>query len=212
MLMVSVFFTMAGIYIIIRFSFIYGAQVIGWETHVRNIMFIVVQISAAVGAIGFGLVQDRIGAKPTYIISLLLWIVAIIFIFGTPQLTEWANQRLEVNLEAQYVFLVVGSLAGASLGSSQSAGRALVGIFSPQSKAAEFFGFWGMSSKLAAVFGILGLGVLQGLVGLHLSILFCLLLFGMAVLACLPLDQARGRRKADAWEAAEARGAVSPRG
>jgi len=203
LLMVSVFFTMAGIYIIITFSFIYGAQVIGWETHVRNIMFIVVQISAAVGAIAFGVIQDRIGAKFAYIASLLLWIVAIAFIFATPQLTVWANSSFDLRLEAQYVFLVVGSLAGASLGSSQSAGRALVGIFSPQSKAAEFFGFWGMSSKLAAVFGILGLGLLQGIFGLHLSILFCLLLFVLAVLACLPLNQARGRRAAEDWEAQE---------
>jgi MFS transporter, UMF1 family len=203
LLMVSVFFTMAGIYIIITFSFIYGAQVIGWETHVRNIMFIVVQISAAVGAIGFGVIQDRIGAKPTYVASLLLWIVAITCIFATPQLTAWANRTFEVMLEAQYVFLVVGSVAGASLGSSQSAGRALVGIFAPQSKAAEFFGFWGMSSKLAAVLGILGLGLLQGLIGLHASILFCRLLFALAVLACLPLNQSRGRRAAEEWEAQE---------
>ncbi len=203
LLMVSVFFTMAGIYIIITFSFIYGAQVIGWETHVRNIMFIVVQISAALGALAFGVIQDRIGAKPAYIASLLLWTVAIGCIFATPQLTAWANRAFDLALQAQYVFLVVGSLAGASLGSSQSAGRALVGIFSPQSKAAEFFGFWGVAAKLAAVTGILGLGVLQGLVGLHASILFCLLLFGLAVLACLPLNQARGRRAAEEWEAHE---------
>jgi UMF1 family MFS transporter len=203
LLMVSVFFTMAGIYIIITFSFIYGAQVIGWENHVRNIMFIVVQISAAAGALAFGVIQDRIGAKPAYICSLLLWIVAIAFIFATPQLTVWANITFDMSMQAQYVFLVVGSLAGASLGSSQSAGRALVGIFSPQSKAAEFFGFWGMSSKMAAVVGILGLGVLQGLFGLHLSILFCLLLFVLAVLACLPLNQARGRQTAEDWEAHE---------
>jgi UMF1 family MFS transporter len=199
LLMVSVFFTMAGIYIIITFSFIYGAQVIGWETRVRDIMFIVVQISAAVGAIGFGVLQDRIGAKPAYVTSLLLWIVAIALIFATPQLTALANRQLGLNWEAQYVFLVVGSLAGASLGSSQSAGRALVGIFSPESKAAEFFGFWGMSSKLAAVFGILGLGLLQRSIGLHASILFCLLLFVLAVVACLPLNQARGQQAAEAW-------------
>ena len=174
---------------------------IGWETRVRDIMFIVVQISAALGAIAFGVLQDRVGAKPAYVSSLCLWIVAIACIFGTPQITRAANDWFGWTLEAQYVFLVVGSLAGASLGSSQSAGRALVSIFSPESKAAEFFGFWGMSAKLAAVFGILGLGLLQQLVGLHMSILFCLLLFVLAVIACLPLDQARGQRAAEAWQA-----------
>jgi MFS transporter, UMF1 family len=200
LLMVSVFFAMAGIYIIITFSFIYGAQVIGWESHVRNIMFIVVQISAAVGALGFGYVQDRIGAKPTYIVSLLMWIVAITCIYATPQFTDLANRWLGVSWQAQHVFLVVGSLAGASLGSSQSAGRALVGIFSPRDKAAEFFGFWGTASKLAAVVGILGLGLLQAAVGLHAAILFCIALFFLAVLACLPLNQPRGRLAAEDWE------------
>jgi MFS transporter, UMF1 family len=200
LLMLSIFFAMAGIYIIITFSFIYGAQVIGWEARVRDIMFIVVQISAAVGAIGFGYIQDRIGAKPTYIISLLMWIAAITCIYATPQFTELVNDRFGVRWEAQYVFLVVGSLAGASLGSSQSAGRALVGIFSPGNKAAEFFGFWGTASKLAAVFGILGLGLLQAVFGLHTAILFCIALFALAVLSCAPLDQARGRRAAEDWE------------
>jgi MFS transporter, UMF1 family len=201
LLMLSIFFAMAGIYIIITFSFIYGAQVIGWEARVRDIMFIVVQVSAAVGAIGFGYIQDRIGAKPTYIISLLMWIAAITCIYATPQFTELVNDWFGVRWEAQYVFLVVGSLAGASLGSSQSAGRALVGIFSPRNKAAEFFGFWGTASKLAAVFGILGLGLLQAVFGLHTAILFCIALFALAVLSCAPLNQARGRRAAEDWEA-----------
>jgi MFS transporter, UMF1 family len=200
LLMVSVFFAMAGIYIIITFSFIYGAQVIGWDAGVRNLMFIVVQIFATVGALGFGLLQDRVGAKPTYIASLMLWIVAISAIYATPQLTVLANSLFGVQWEAQYVFLIVGCLAGTSLGSSQSAGRALVGVLSPRNKAAEFFGLWGLSSKLAAVFGILGLGLLQTLVGLQVAILFCAGLFALAVVACLPLDPHRGREAAEAWE------------
>ncbi len=200
LMMVSIFFAMAGIYIIITFSFIYGAQVIGWDSGVRNIMFVIVQIAAVAGALGFGWVQDRIGARVTYIMTLLLWIVTISCIYATPQVTALANRLFGVDWEAQYVFLVVGSLAGASLGSSQSAGRALVGYLSPRDKAAEFFGFWGMAAKLAAVFGILGLGLLQSLVGLHASILFCILLFAVAIVVCLPLDQQRGRRAAEHWE------------
>ncbi|HRP35262.1 MAG TPA: MFS transporter, partial [Gammaproteobacteria bacterium] len=53
-LLLSTFFAMSGIYIIITYAFIYGAQVIGWEEHIRTLMFIIVQITAAVGALGFG--------------------------------------------------------------------------------------------------------------------------------------------------------------
>ena len=198
-LLVSIFFMMAGIYIIISFSFIYGAQVIGWDEHVRVIMFVTVQITAAIGALTFGFLQSRIGARRTYLITLGLWMAAILAIWQTPLLTDAVRAVFKVEWEAQYVFLFAGSLAGLSLGSAQSAGRALVGVLTPNGKAAEFFGFWGTSSKLAAVFGILGLGLLQAWLGLATAIVFCLVLFAVAMITVLPVDEHRGRRVADGW-------------
>ncbi len=198
-LLISVFFMMAGIYIIVSFSFIYGSQVIGWEEHVRVMMFVTVQITAAIGALGFGFIQSRIGARRTYLITLSLWIAAILAIWQTPLLTDVARALFQVEWEAQYVFLFAGILSGLSLGSSQSAGRALVGILTPNGKAAEFFGFWGTASKLAAVFGILGLGLLQAWLGLATAIVFCLLLFAAAMLTVLPVDEHRGSELADRW-------------
>lgn len=197
--LISLLFSMAGVYIIIAFAFIYGAQVIGWEESVRNIMFIIVQITAAVGALGFGFLQDKLGAKRTYQMTLALWVIAILSIWATPELTEWVNSRFAREWQAQYVFLVVGCLAGLSLGSSQSASRALVGVFSPLQKSAEFFGFWGLANKLAGVFGIVMLGVLQTLVGLQASILLCVALFMIAMLICAGVNEQRGRDAASAW-------------
>lgn len=199
-LLVSVFFAMAGIYIIIAFSFIYGAQVIGWDEEVRVFMFITVQITAAVGAVGFGWLQSHIGARTTYIITLVLWLLAILAIWQTPALTALIHRLFGVSWEAQYVFLLAGFLAGASLGSSQSATRALVGVMAPRDKAAEFFGFWSMSAKLAAVFGILGLGVVQWGLGLADAILFCLVLFVLAIVTVLPVNEKRGEAAAEAWQ------------
>lgn len=202
-LLVSIFFTMAGIYIIISFSFIYGSQVIGWDESVRTLMFITVQIAAAVGAIGFGFIQSRIGARTTYLISLSLWLLAILAIWQTPGLTQLAGTLLGVAWEAQYVFLFAGMLAGISLGSAQSAGRALVGVLAPRDKAAEFFGFWGTASKLAAVFGIVGLGLIQWVLGLANAILFCLVLFVVAIITVLPVNEARGSKVAEDWREQE---------
>jgi MFS transporter, UMF1 family len=198
-LLVAIFFSMAGISIIITFAFIYGAQVIGWDPHIRNAMFIVVQITAAAGAVIFGLIQDRLGAKVTFMMTLGLWVVAIIAIYATPQLAVTLGATLAIDVHPQQVFLVVGCLAGLSLGSSQSAGRALVGILAPRGKQAEFFGFWGLASKLAAVFGILGLGLLQAVLGLHNAILFCIFLFLAAMVAAALVDQQRGRRVAETY-------------
>lgn len=199
--LVSLLFSMAGVYIIIAFAFIYGAQVIGWDESTRNLMFIIVQITAAAGALGFGFIQDRIGTKLTYQFTLVLWVAAILAIWATPQVTALLNGRFGLDWEAQHLFLFVGCLAGLSLGSSQSASRALVGLFSPTRKAAEFFGFWGLANKLAGVFGIIALGLLQTVVGLQASILLCAALFIVAILICLFVDQARGQRAAAAWEA-----------
>jgi MFS transporter, UMF1 family len=201
-LLISVFFKMAGIYIIISFSFIYGAQVIEWEERVRILMFVTVQITAAIGAVGFGLLQSVVGARRTYLMTLSLWIVAILAIWQTPWLAETAHALLGVDWQTQHVFLFAGCLSGLSLGSSQSSGRALVGALTPQGKAAEFFGFWGMASKLAAVFGILGLGILQAWLGLDTAIVFCLFLFAAAMLAVLPVDEERGGEVADRFREA----------
>ncbi|TVS10320.1 MAG: MFS transporter, partial [Wenzhouxiangella sp.] len=198
-LLVSIFFLMAGIYIIISFSFIYGSQVIGWDEEVRILMFVTVQITAAIGALGFGLFQGRIGARRTYLMTLSLWLAAILAIWQTPLLTDLAGKAFGVDWEAQYVFLFAGVLSGLSLGSSQSAGRAMVGMLTPNGKAAEFFGFWGTASKLAAVFGILGLGLLQAAFGLATAILFCLFLFAAAIVTVLTVDEQRGSEVADRW-------------
>ncbi len=197
-LLLSVFFAMSGIAIIITFSFIYGAQVIGWDDRVRTLMFVIVQVTAAVGALGFGALADRIGALRTYRITLVLWMVTIGLIWGTPLLVDALARYAGIHWQAQHVFLVVGCASGLSLGSSQSATRTLVGLFSPLARSGEFFGFWGLAMRLAGFFGLLAIGLLQALLGLHTAILVCLLLFAVAWGIAARIDEQRGRRAADA--------------
>jgi MFS transporter, UMF1 family len=201
-LLVSMFFAMSGIYIIITYAFIYGAQVIGWDAEVRTLMFVIVQLTAAAGALGFGFIQDRVGAKRTYQVTLVMWMTAILLIYLTPALSGWLSVLLGRPVEAQHVFLVVGSVAGLSLGSCQSATRTLVGLFAPLSRTAEFFGFWGLSLKLAGVVGLLSIGLLQAALGLQTAVLFCVLLFGMALVISRTVDEARGRQMADSHDEA----------
>jgi len=191
-LLLSVFFAMSGIYIIITYAFIYGAQVIVWDPEVRILMFILMQITAAAGALGFGLIAHRIGVLLIYRITLIMWITAIILIFLTPIIPDIAFRLAGLNWQAQYVFLVVSCVAGLSLGSCQSTTRTLVGLFSPLSRSAEFFGFWGLSMKLAGMTGVLSIGLLQLLFGLERAILFCALLFTVAFTVSLYVNEQRG--------------------
>jgi UMF1 family MFS transporter len=195
-LFLSILFAMAGVYVIVAFSFIYGAQVVGWTESTRNLMFVVVQITALLGAVLFGAVQGWLGGRLTYALTLLLWIAAILAIYFVGPMTAALNAGLGLSLRAEQVFLFAGLLSGLSLGSSQSVGRALVGMFAPERRAAELFGFWGLFSKLAAIFGIFGVGLLQWLLGLQGAVLFCILLFVLALLPLARIDEARGVRAA----------------
>ncbi|MBK1732603.1 MFS transporter [Thiococcus pfennigii] len=201
MLLVSVLFAMSGIYIIIAYAFIYGAQVIGWDESVRTLMFVLVQLTAAAGALGFGFIQDRLGALRTYAITLVLWMVAIALIYLTPAISTGLHAAFGLDWPAQYIFLVVGCVAGTSLGACQSATRTLVGLFAPLSRSAELFGFWGMAMKLAGMLGLLAIGLVQALVGLQTAVLLCILLFALALVATRGIDEARGRALAAAHDA-----------
>ncbi len=197
--LISVFFEMAAIYIVITFTFIYGDQVVQWDEEVRILMFVVVQITAAAGALLFGFVQDKFGALRINIFILFLWFLGVLGIYGVLDITDWINNTFGTDVDQQYVFLYIGLVAGMSLGSSQSASRTLVGLFTPEEKSAEFYGFWGLFYKLAGIFGIIGLGLLQTQFGLQKSVLFCAVLFLAAIIACLFVNQKRGEEAADRY-------------
>jgi UMF1 family MFS transporter len=191
--LVAVFFAMAGLSIVISFAFIYGNQVIRWSETSRTVMFVLTQFTAAGGALLFGFIQDRIGARRTFNITLALWIITVLLIWGTTEVTSALNTVLGTSWEEQNVFLVIGCFAGIGLGSTQSASRAIVGLFCPESKAGEFFGFWGLSGKLASIVGILTLGLLQSAFGLHNAILVCAAFFLIAFVVNLLVNEKRGR-------------------
>lgn len=191
-LLLSAFFAMSGIYIIIAFTFIYGAQVIQWDESMRVYTFVTVQLTATAGAVLFGWLQDHMGSKQTYAFTLIFWVVAILLIWLTPDMTATLNDW-GFRLHMQDVFLVVAVAAGLCLGATQSASRAIVGQLTPLDRSAEFFGFWGLSHKLAAICGLVGVGVLQTWVGLQNAILLCAVFFALAWITCLPASMSRGR-------------------
>ncbi|GIX40577.1 MAG: MFS transporter [Leptospiraceae bacterium] len=193
---ISLFFSQAGLAIVISFAFIYGDQIIHWSKSTMALMFIITQFTAAFGAFIFGFLQDKIGSLRTYIYTLIIWILSIFAIYYTEELTNILNQSFSINLSIEKVFLIVGCLAGLGLGATQSAGRAIVGIFSPESKSGEFFGFWGLAGKLSSIFGLLGLGILQHYLGLKNAVLFTAILFVLSIVVAYFVNEERGKKSA----------------
>jgi len=139
-----------GVTTVVVFASIYAKKMIHLSPGELIVFFLVTQVSASVGAFIFGILQDHIGAKKTIYLTLSLWLGVI----GGAYLSA-----------GKTTFYIVGNLAGMGLGSSQSAARALVGLFSPPSKSAEFFGFWGLFWKLSTAVGPLVFGSISSLTG-----------------------------------------------
>jgi UMF1 family MFS transporter len=137
-----------GIYTVIVLAAVYAQEVMGFTTNDNIILILVVNVTAAIGAFLFGLVEDRIGSKNTVLITLLIWSAATIMAY-------FIHDRLW--------FWVVANLVGVAMGSSQSAGRAMVGLFSPAERCGEFFGLWGLATKLSAIIGPMIYGLITGI-------------------------------------------------
>ncbi len=172
-----------GIHTVIVLAAIYAQEVMGFTMRDNIVLILVVNVTAAIGAFGFGLIQDRLGSARTLIITLMIWIGALITAYL---------------VDSRAGFWVVANLVGISLGSSQSAGRALVGQFSPPERAAEFFGLWGLAGKLASVIGPLTYGVITYVShGDHrLALLSTTAFFIVGLALLMTVDERRGRRAA----------------
>ncbi len=176
-------FYQAGIQTVVALAAVYAQEAMGFTTRDTLTLILVVNITAAAGAVAFGHVQDRIGHVRTLAVTLIGWILTVSL--------AWAA-------EGPLLFWIAANLVGICLGSSQSAGRALVGYLSPPTRTAEFFGLWGFAVKLSAILGPLTYGAVTWITqGNHrVAILVTGLFFviGLAILA--GLDTERGRRAA----------------
>ena len=96
----------------ITLAAIYAEQVIGFLPQETMVLILVLNVAAAAGAFGGGHLQDRIGHKLTLGLTLLGWIATCVI----AALAATKGQ-----------FWVAATIAGLSMGSCQSVGRAMVG-------------------------------------------------------------------------------------
>jgi len=181
--LVCIVFYQAGIQTVIALAAIYAEQALGFTTKDTITLILVVNVTAAVGAFAFGNIQDRLGHVRTIALTLVLWIATT--------LIAWAASGAGL-------FWVAANLAGLCLGSSQSAGRALVGYLSPADRRAEFFGLWGLAVKLSSILGPITYGSVTWMTdGNHrLAMLATGGFFVAGLLLLAGIDVPRGRRAA----------------
>jgi UMF1 family MFS transporter len=181
--LICILFYQAGIMAVIALAAIYAQEAMKFTSTQTIVLVLVVNITAAIGAFGFGYLQDAIGHIRAMILVLIGWIIMIALAYVAEGVT---------------LFWVAANLAGLCMGAAQAAGRAIVGYLSPPARTAEFFGLWGLAVKAASIFGPLTYGIVTWLFeGNHrLGILAVGAYFVVGLILLIGIDVERGRRAA----------------
>jgi UMF1 family MFS transporter len=148
---------------VVSFASIYAKTTLQFSISELIVFFITVQSSAILGSVVFGVVTDKIGARRTILITLVLWIgVVLAAYFAT----------------SKEVFYGVGLMAGVAIGSCSSASRSFMARLVPKERATEFFGFYdGFFGKASAVLGPVVFGGLSAAFGQRVAVVMLSVFF-----------------------------------
>ncbi len=148
--LLSYFIYADGINTVIIFASIFARHTLNFSLVEILTFFLSVQSTAILGSVIFGIIADSIGQKKTLSITLLMWVAtAIGAYFCTDKIS----------------FYIIGFIAGAAMGSSQSTSRSLMSKIIPPEKKTEFFGFYSFFGKSSAILGPLVFGFVSSLTG-----------------------------------------------
>ncbi|MCB9551489.1 MAG: MFS transporter [Myxococcales bacterium] len=191
---------MAGLEVVMKFVGIYATDELAMTQGDLTVMFIIIQISAASGALGFGLLERKLGAKATVMATIIWWMVGILGIYFLQALADLTGLTLV------QVFFGVSLIAGAGIGSIQSSSRTVVGLLSPAERSAQMFGFWGMFGKIAIILGM-AFGPVSDLFGRREAMLLVLGFFAVGGLLLWRVPISDGIRAAEEADEAAKRAA-----
>jgi MFS transporter, UMF1 family len=140
------FFVSDAMSTIIVFFSSYTVHTLHFSVRQNVVLLMIIQLSAAAGSIVTGFIAKRIGALQTVILTIVVWIAALLGIFA---------------FSSTSAFYGLSVCAGLVLGGTQATARSFIARESPAEKQGEFFGFMTFGSKVAAIFGPLLYGFIS---------------------------------------------------
>ena len=139
-----------GVNTVVAFSSIFAAQTLGFPMERLIVLYLVVQVSALLGALLWARPIDRLGPRRVVAITLAQWAAVVIGAYF---------------VETQTQFFVLAVFAGSGLGAVQAASRTLLSTLIPSGKEAQMFGFYALCGKSAAVMGPIVFGSISHAAG-----------------------------------------------
>ncbi|MGD8150884.1 MFS transporter [Ornithinimicrobium sp. Y1694] len=150
--LVAYLFFNDGIQTVIASASLYGIEALGFETSQMIITILLVQFVAFGGALLFGVIAGRIGAKLTVLGGIVMWTLVVAFAYFVPE-------------GAFTIWLVCAVGIGLVMGGTQALSRSLYSQLVPPGKESEFFSFYQVMERGTSWFGTLAFGLVYQLTG-----------------------------------------------
>jgi UMF1 family MFS transporter len=146
------------------------------EQETLTVVILMIQFVAFGGALLWGWLAGKIGAKESIIVSLVIWSAVVIYTY----VGLYGESRV-----AQ--FYGMGFFIALVLGGSQAISRSLFAQMIPKGKEAEFYSFYEVSERGTSWIGPLIFGLMNQVFGSLRPALLSLIFFFVAGLLILPL-------------------------
>ena len=176
-----------GIQTVISMATIYGTEELKFSATVLMVTLLMIQIIAAGGALLFGRIAGKIGAKRALMLALLLWSGVVTYAYFLHTETE---------------FFILGVVVGIVLGGSQALSRSFYGAMIPKEASAEFYGFYSVFSKFSAIWGPLVFAIIRQVTGTPRLAIISLMVFfivGLILLAFVDEEKAKEAKRSGAF-------------
>ena len=136
--LLAYFFYSDAITTVLNFGGIYAATVLGFSFYEVMIFAVVINLVAGLGAVGLGLVDDKIGPSKLIFYSLCVCLLCSIMV---------------LTFQNAMIFWIFGCLLGVFIGPIQSASRSMLSQIVPKENITEMFGLYALTGKLSTFIG-----------------------------------------------------------
>ncbi len=149
------------------FGGIYGAGVFGWQAVELGIFGIMLTVTGTIGALIGGRLDDRIGAKPVILGSIVILALVCVGVlslgrdhifFVVPAVPPAPDDGLYASAPEK-VFLLLGLVIGSVAGPLQASSRSLLARLVPAQEAGRYFGLLALSGKVTSFLAPLAVAV-----------------------------------------------------
>ncbi|HEY4132212.1 MAG TPA: MFS transporter [Gemmatimonadaceae bacterium] len=123
---------------IVGFMTLYAVKAVGFDKGSEVTLFVVLTVPSIFGSYIYGHLVDRIGAKRTLMMTLILWIVLLAVMIAVP---------------GKNAFWLVGLAIGLNFGGVPTAERPVLLSLIPDVEAGRYFSLMLLSSRAAAIVG-----------------------------------------------------------